>query len=165
MVLARLEAGGRNLPHTRKRSARTTTIPAAPRVFDATFVQLKLVVVATGAVAGTSTAPSAGANYIRNRTENIVQDIKLADLDVGRIGLGTMGMSAYHVGAGVDDDESIRTIHRALELGVTLIDTADVCGPYINEQLVGRALIDPEQPTTNIRGRHERRHAGRDPYR
>ncbi len=65
---------------------------------------------------------------------------KLGDLDVARIGLGTMGMSFAYGSAGRDDDESIRTIHRAIDLGVTLIDTAEVYGPYVNEELVGRAL-------------------------
>jgi aryl-alcohol dehydrogenase-like predicted oxidoreductase len=51
-----------------------------------------------------------------------------------------MGMSAYYTGAGANDEESIRTIRRALDLGVTLIDTAEVYGPYKNEELVGRAL-------------------------
>lgn len=51
-----------------------------------------------------------------------------------------MGMSVAYAGAGSDDAESIRTIHRAIELGVTLIDTAEVYGPYVNEELVGRAL-------------------------
>jgi aryl-alcohol dehydrogenase-like predicted oxidoreductase len=69
-----------------------------------------------------------------------MKHVKLGSLDVGRIGLGTMGMSAAYTGAGTDDAESIRTIHRALELGVTLIDTAEVYGPYTNEELVGRAL-------------------------
>ncbi|WP_433798242.1 aldo/keto reductase [Actinomycetospora sp. CA-084318] len=69
-----------------------------------------------------------------------MQIAKLGDLEVGRIGLGAMGMSHGYSGAGQDDDESIRTIHRALELGVTLIDTAEVYGPYENEELVGRAL-------------------------
>jgi aryl-alcohol dehydrogenase-like predicted oxidoreductase len=64
----------------------------------------------------------------------------LRDLDVARIGLGAMGMSFAFTGAGSDDAESIRTIHRAIELGVTLIDTAEIYGPYINEELVGRAL-------------------------
>ncbi|MFD3455695.1 aldo/keto reductase [Streptomyces sp. NPDC058691] len=64
----------------------------------------------------------------------------LGDLDVSRIGLGTMGMSSYYTGAGSDDAESVRTIRRALDLGVTLIDTAEVYGPYVNEELVGRAL-------------------------
>ena len=69
-----------------------------------------------------------------------MKHIKLGGLDVARIGLGTMGMSAAYTGAGSDDAESIRTIHRALDLGVTLIDTAEVYGPYTNEELLGRAL-------------------------
>jgi aryl-alcohol dehydrogenase-like predicted oxidoreductase len=69
-----------------------------------------------------------------------MKHIKLRDLDVSRIGLGAMGMSFGYTGAGSDDAESIRTIHRALELGVTFIDTAEVYGPYTNEELVGQAL-------------------------
>jgi aryl-alcohol dehydrogenase-like predicted oxidoreductase len=64
----------------------------------------------------------------------------LGKLQVARIGLGAMGMSHGYSGAGSDDAESIRTIHRALDLGVTLIDTAEIYGPYSNEELVGRAL-------------------------
>ena len=64
----------------------------------------------------------------------------LGTLDVGRIGLGTMGMSSAYTGAGSDDAESIRTINQALDLGVTLIDTAEIYGPYVNEELVGRAI-------------------------
>jgi len=64
----------------------------------------------------------------------------LGTLEVSRIGLGTMGMSTAYTGAGTDEPGSIRTIHRALELGVTLIDTAEVYGPYTNEELVGRAI-------------------------
>ena len=64
----------------------------------------------------------------------------LADLEVGRIGLGAMGMSAAYAIGGFDDAESIRTVHRAIDLGVTLIDTAEVYGPYINEELLARAL-------------------------
>jgi aryl-alcohol dehydrogenase-like predicted oxidoreductase len=71
-----------------------------------------------------------------------VKHIKLRDLDVSRIGLGAMGMSFGYTGAGTDDDESIRTIHRALDLGVTFLDTAEVYGPYANEELVGRAIKD-----------------------
>ncbi|MER7841087.1 aldo/keto reductase [Streptomyces sp. NPDC096040] len=64
----------------------------------------------------------------------------LGDLEVSRIGLGTMGMSSFYTGAGSDDAESVRTIQRAVDLGVTLIDTAEVYGPYANEELVARAL-------------------------
>src|SRR3954471_23183381 len=71
-----------------------------------------------------------------------MKHIKLGDLDVARIGLGAMGMSAAYTGAGTDDAESIRAIHRALDLGVTLIDTAEIYGPFTNEELVGRALQD-----------------------
>lgn len=59
---------------------------------------------------------------------------------VSRIGLGAMTMSAFYTGAGSDDAESIRTIGRALDLGVTLIDTAEIYGPFTNEELVGRAI-------------------------
>jgi aryl-alcohol dehydrogenase-like predicted oxidoreductase len=71
-----------------------------------------------------------------------VKHIELGNLGVGRIGLGTMGMSASYTGAGSDDAESIRTMHRALDLGVTLIDTAEIYGPFTNEELVGRAIKD-----------------------
>jgi aryl-alcohol dehydrogenase-like predicted oxidoreductase len=61
-------------------------------------------------------------------------------LQVGEIGLGCMPMSWAYVGVATSDDESIRVIHRALDLGVTLLDTADCYGPFTNEDLVGRAL-------------------------
>ncbi|MFD4828239.1 aldo/keto reductase [Streptomyces uncialis] len=64
----------------------------------------------------------------------------LGTLQVSRIGLGAMGMSAFYTGAGRDDAESIRTVRRALDLGVTHLDTAEVYGPYVNEELVGRAV-------------------------
>ena len=69
-----------------------------------------------------------------------MKHVSLAGLDVSRIGLGCMGMSAFYTGAATDDAESIRTLHRAADLGVTFFDTAEIYGPYTNEELVGRAL-------------------------
>ncbi len=69
-----------------------------------------------------------------------MKHISLGTLEVARIGLGTMGMSTAYTGAGLDDAESVHTVHRALELGVTLIDTAEIYGPFTNEELVGRAI-------------------------
>jgi aryl-alcohol dehydrogenase-like predicted oxidoreductase len=69
---------------------------------------------------------------------------RLGSLTVSALGLGCMGMSEFYGPA--DETEAIVTIHRALELGVTLLDTADMYGPFTNEELVGRA----------IKGRRER---------
>src|SRR5256885_15399416 len=69
-----------------------------------------------------------------------MKHISLGGLDVSRIGLGTMAMSGYYLDPGSSDAESIHPIQRALELGVTHLDTAEIYGPYANEELVGRAL-------------------------
>jgi aryl-alcohol dehydrogenase-like predicted oxidoreductase len=67
-------------------------------------------------------------------------------LEVSEIGLGCMGMSEFY-GTG-DEGESISTIHRAIELGVTFIDTADMYGPFTNEKLVGKAISDRRDQVT-----------------
>jgi aryl-alcohol dehydrogenase-like predicted oxidoreductase len=72
-------------------------------------------------------------------------------LEVSKLGLGCMGMSEFY-GTG-DEDESIATIHRSIELGMTFLDTADMYGPFTNEKLVGKAIADrreqshPDVPT------------------
>ena len=70
-----------------------------------------------------------------------MKHVSLGGLDVSRIGLGAMSMAGtYTGGGGLDDAESIRTIHRALDLGVTHIDTAEIYGPFHSEEIVGEAI-------------------------
>ncbi|HSM80280.1 MAG TPA: aldo/keto reductase [Nodosilinea sp.] len=69
-----------------------------------------------------------------------MQTRKLGQLEVSALGLGCMGMSEFY--SGRDQAEAIATLHRALELGVTFLDTADMYGPFTNEVLVGQAIKD-----------------------
>jgi aryl-alcohol dehydrogenase-like predicted oxidoreductase len=70
-----------------------------------------------------------------------MKHVSLGGLDVSRIGLGAMTMAGFYTtGAGLDDAESIRTIHRALDLGITHIDTAEIYGPFHSEEVVGQAI-------------------------
>ncbi|MFE7507278.1 aldo/keto reductase [Promicromonospora sp. NPDC057488] len=64
----------------------------------------------------------------------------LGGLEVSRLGLGVMGMSDFYTGKGESEDDSVRTVRHALDLGVTHLDTAEVYGPYTNEALLGRAI-------------------------
>src|SRR3954447_22457842 len=76
-----------------------------------------------------------------NPTKQLTMEYRKLDrtqAQLSAIGLGCMGMSEFY-GPG-DEAESIATIHRALELGVTHLDTADIYGPFTNEELVGRAI-------------------------
>ena len=83
-------------------------------------------------------------------------------LEVSAEGLGCMGMSEFYGDA--DEAEAVRTIHRALELGVNFLDTADMYGPFTNEKLVGRAIADRRDQVVlatkfgNVRGENGERH-------
>src|SRR4051794_18796817 len=79
-------------------------------------------------------AGKGGHGQVEGRT------IGAATLEVGAVGLGCMPMSWGYSASRQRGDESLRTVHRALDLGVTLLDTADMYGPFTNELLVGRVL-------------------------
>ena len=65
---------------------------------------------------------------------------RLGGLEVSELAFGCMGLSGGHYGPGVDRAQGIRMIREAYDLGVTFFDTAEVYGPYVNEELVGEAL-------------------------
>src|SRR5665213_1013632 len=79
--------------------------------------------------------PSLVCHSVAMKTRRLGQN-----LEVSALGLGCMGMSEFYGTA--DEGEAIATIHRAIELGVTFLDTADMYGPFTNERLVGRAIAD-----------------------
>ena len=70
-----------------------------------------------------------------------MKNARLGDLEVSAIGLGAMTMAGTYTSEGdLDNAESIRTVHRALDLGVTHIDTAEIYGPFLSEEIVGQAV-------------------------
>src|SRR5919112_2697370 len=102
------------------------------------------VMAAAGAALPVSTAPWASAaaqsaQSIKGEA-NTMKTRKLGGLVVSEIGFGNMTLSGGHYGPGVDRAEGIRQIRHAHERGVTFFDTAEVYGPYVNEELVGEAL-------------------------
>jgi aryl-alcohol dehydrogenase-like predicted oxidoreductase len=70
-----------------------------------------------------------------------VKTAHLGPLEVPRLGLGVMGMSAFYTGAGGAEVQHVRTIHRAMDLGVSMFDSAEAYGPFVNEELLGKALL------------------------
>ena len=74
------------------------------------------------------------------KNTQIMHKRKLGALEVSSLGLGCMGMSAFYDHSGVVESESIQLIHRAIDLGVTFFDTAEIYGPFTNEELLGKAL-------------------------
>lgn len=87
-----------------------------------------------GAWAGTDAALTPNGEAFAMKTRN------LGGLKVSELGFGNMGLSAGHYGPGVDRAQGLRIIREAYERGVTFFDTAEVYGPYVNEELVGEAL-------------------------
>ena len=93
----------------------------------------------TGAASWAGPAPAQSAQSIK-REAYTMKTRKLGGLEVSELGFGNMGLSGGHYGPGVDRAQGIRVIRDAHQRGVTFFDTAEVYGPYVNEELVGEAL-------------------------
>jgi aryl-alcohol dehydrogenase-like predicted oxidoreductase len=120
------------------RRVETTSALAANDLWRAQFVVLGNKIGRSGKHAPAARSTLTTLNH--SQESHPMKHILIGGLKVSRIGLGAMSMSGYYnIGAG-SDAESIRTIHRALDLGVTHLDTAEIYGPYANEELVGRAI-------------------------
>ncbi len=99
--------------------------------------------VAAGALlplAAPSWRPASAQSAEPGRRGDKMKTRKLGGLEVSELGFGNMGLSGGHYGPGVDRAQGIRVIRAAYERGVTFFDTAEVYGPYVNEELVGEAL-------------------------
>ncbi|HEU0142127.1 MAG TPA: aldo/keto reductase [Bryobacteraceae bacterium] len=101
---------------------------------------LKLAGTAAGMAAASWAIPAAAQTREQKGNNTIITIRKLGTLAVSQLGFGNMGLSGGHYGPGVDRALGIRVIRNAHERGVTFFDTAEVYGPYVNEELVGEAL-------------------------
>ena len=101
---------------------------------------LKVAGTVAAGVAAASWAIPAAAQSVELKGKDKMKTRKLGGLEVSELGFGNMGLSGGHYGPGVDRAQGIRVIRDAYERGVTFFDTAEVYGPYVNEELVGEAL-------------------------
>jgi aryl-alcohol dehydrogenase-like predicted oxidoreductase len=96
--------------------------------------------VAAGVVLPIAWASPVAAQSVELNAKSNLKTRKLGGLEISELGFGSMGLSGGHYGPGVDRAQGIRVIRDAYERGVTFFDTAEVYGPYVNEELVGEAL-------------------------
>ena len=120
-----------------------TAAAVANAVFDATGIRIRDLPITPGKLV--DRMPERSGVNLRSQSsisthgdEPLMQQRNLGELAVPAIGLGCMGMSAFY--GTTDEGEAIATIHRALELGGNLFDTAEIYGPHTNEELLGKAL-------------------------